>query len=103
MSEEKPGQSADKDEDDKKEEERRRFDYVIVVDKNIKKSAFYKSVVKFLNYLQGRGVAVELAYEDVLTSPYASHFSRAFSDQRKRLHFLPYGLSDSLQLKKKHN
>jgi hypothetical protein len=39
MSEEKPGQSADKDEDDKKEEERRRFDYVIVVDKNIKKSA----------------------------------------------------------------
>jgi hypothetical protein len=48
MSEEKPGQSADKDEDNKKEEEKRRFDYVIVVDKNIKKSAFYKSVVKFL-------------------------------------------------------
>ncbi|KAJ3619831.1 hypothetical protein MTP99_005485 [Tenebrio molitor] len=70
MSEEKPGQSADKDEDDKKEEERRRFDYVIVVDKNIKKSAFYKSVVKFLNYLQGRGVTVELAYGNIKENVY---------------------------------
>ena len=43
----------------------RRTDYVIVVDRHIKTSQFYNYVVKFLNYLQVRGIKVELGFGNV--------------------------------------
>lgn len=46
-------------------EANKRFDYVIVVDRKIKQLPFYEDVLKFLHYLQGRGIIVELGYGNV--------------------------------------
>ncbi|XP_044261982.1 anoctamin-3-like isoform X2 [Tribolium madens] len=43
-----------------------RYDYVIILDRNIKQSQFFNDVVKYLNYLQGRGVILELRHGNTI-------------------------------------
>ncbi|EEZ97433.1 hypothetical protein TcasGA2_TC011264 [Tribolium castaneum] len=44
-----------------------RFDYVLVLDRNIKQSQFFNDVLEYLSYLQARGVVVELRTGNITT------------------------------------